>query len=78
MLLFLLACAGGVLTILSPCIPPVPPFVFARSDRPVVRSGLPLLPGMAIPFAGMASLAAIGGGGAVQANAWGRRWASRN
>ena len=72
MLLFLLAYAGGVLTILSPCILPVLPFVFARSDQPFVRSGLPLLAGMAITFAGVASLAAVGGGWAVQANAWGR------
>ena len=72
MLLFLLAYAGGVLTILSPCILPVLPFVFARSDRPFVRSGLPLLLGMAITFAGVATLAAVGGGWAVQANAYGR------
>ena len=72
MLLFLLAYAGGVLTILSPCILPVLPFVFARSDQPFVRSGLPLLLGMAITFAGVATLAAVGGGWAVQANAWGR------
>jgi cytochrome c biogenesis protein CcdA len=37
MLLFLLAYAGGVLTMLSPCILPVLPFVFARSDQPFVR-----------------------------------------
>ena len=72
MLLFLLAYAGGVLTILSPCILPVLPFVFARSDQPFVRSGLPLLLGMTITFAGVATLAAVGGGWAVQANAWGR------
>ncbi len=72
MLLFLLAYAGGVLTILSPCILPVLPFVFARSDQPFVRSGLPLLLGMAITFAGVATLAAVGGGWAVQANAYGR------
>ena len=72
MLLFLLAYAGGVLTILSPCILPVLPFVFARSDQPFARSGLPLLLGMAITFAGVATLAAVGGGWAVQANAWGR------
>ncbi len=72
MLLFLLAYAGGVLTILSPCILPVLPFVFARSDQPFVRSGLPLLLGMAITFAAVATLAAVGGGWAVQANAWGR------
>src|ERR1700754_4296623 len=72
MLLFLLAYAGGVLTILSPCILPVLPFVFARSDQPFVRSGLPMLAGMAITFAGVASLAAVGGGWVVQANAYGR------
>ena len=72
MLLFLLAYAGGVLTILSPCILPVLPFVFARSDQPFLRSGLPLLLGMAITFAGVATLAAVGGGWAVQANAYGR------
>ena len=46
MTLFLLAYLGGVLTILSPCILPVLPFVFARADRPFVKSGLPLLVGM--------------------------------
>ena len=34
MLLFVLAYIGGVLTILSPCILPVLPFVFARADQP--------------------------------------------
>jgi cytochrome c biogenesis protein CcdA/thiol-disulfide isomerase/thioredoxin len=72
MLLFLLAYLGGVLTILSPCILPVLPFVFARSDQPFVRSGLPLLAGMALTFAIVATLAAVGGGWAVQANAIGR------
>jgi cytochrome c biogenesis protein CcdA/thiol-disulfide isomerase/thioredoxin len=72
MLLFLLAYLGGVLTILSPCILPVLPFVFARSDQPFVRSGLPLLAGMALTFAVVATLAAVGGGWAVQANAIGR------
>jgi cytochrome c biogenesis protein CcdA/thiol-disulfide isomerase/thioredoxin len=72
MLLFLLAYLGGVLTILSPCILPVLPFVFARSDQPFVRSGLPLLAGMALTFAIVATLAAVGGGWAVRANAIGR------
>ncbi len=72
MLLFLVAYLGGVLTILSPCILPVLPFVFARADQPFVRSGLPLLAGMALTFAGVASLAAVGGGWAVQANQYGR------
>ena len=47
MILFLLAYLGGVLTIVSPCILPVLPFVFARADRPFLRSGLPMLLGMA-------------------------------
>jgi hypothetical protein len=50
-----------VLTIVSPCILPVLPFVFARADRPFVSSGLPLLAGMAATFALVAILAAIDG-----------------
>ena len=72
MILFLLAYLGGVLTIISPCILPVLPFVFARSDRPFVSSGLPMLTGMAATFAVVATLAAVGGGWAVQANEYGR------
>ena len=72
MLLFVLAFLGGVLTIVSPCILPVLPFVFARADRPFVRSGLPMLAGMALTFALVASLAALAGGWAVEANRWGR------
>src|SRR3978361_1490249 len=72
MLLILLAYAGGAFTILSPCILPVLPFVFARADKPFVRSGLPLLLGMAITFAGVATLPAVGGGWVVQANGYGR------
>ena len=72
MVLFLLAYLGGVLTIVSPCILPVLPFVFARADRPFVSSGLPLLLGMAATFAAVATLAAVGGGWAVEANEYGR------
>ena len=72
LLLLLLAYLGGVLTILSPCILPVLPFVFARSDQPFRRSGLPLLGGMVVTFALVASLATVGGGWAVRANAAGR------
>ena len=71
-MIFLLAYLGGVLTILSPCILPVLPFVFARADRPFLKSGLPLLLGMAVSFAAIASLAAVGGGWAVEANRIGR------
>jgi cytochrome c biogenesis protein CcdA/thiol-disulfide isomerase/thioredoxin len=72
MLFILLAYLGGILTILSPCILPVLPFVFARGDKPFLRNGLPLLAGMAVTFAGVATLAAIGGGWAVAANSVGR------
>ena len=72
MILFLLAYLGGVLTIVSPCILPVLPFVFARADRPFLKSGLPMLIGMAVTFAGIATLAALGGGWAVAANQTGR------
>jgi len=75
MLLILLAYLGGVLTILSPCILPVLPFVFARADRSFTRSTLPMLAGMAATFSIVATLAAVGGGWAVRANAIGR-WAA--
>jgi cytochrome c biogenesis protein CcdA/thiol-disulfide isomerase/thioredoxin len=75
MLLALLAYFGGVLTIVSPCILPVLPFVFARADKPFARAGLPLLIGMALTFALVATLAAVGGGWAVAANQYGR-WAA--
>jgi cytochrome c biogenesis protein CcdA/thiol-disulfide isomerase/thioredoxin len=72
MILFILAYLGGALTIVSPCILPVLPFVFARADQPFVKSGLPLLLGLSLTFAGMATLVAIGGGWAVQASGIGR------
>jgi cytochrome c biogenesis protein CcdA/thiol-disulfide isomerase/thioredoxin len=72
MILILLAYLGGVLTIVSPCILPVLPFVFARADRPFLRSGLPMLVGMALTFAAVATLAAVAGGWAVEANQFGR------
>ena len=75
MLIALLAYLGGVLTILSPCILPVLPFVFAKGDQPFRRSGLPLLAGMALTFALVATLAAVGGGWVVRANEIGR-WAA--
>ncbi len=75
MLIILLAYVGGILTILSPCILPVLPFVFARAGRSFARSTLPMLGGMAGAFALVATLAAVGGGWAVQANQAGR-WAA--
>jgi cytochrome c biogenesis protein CcdA/thiol-disulfide isomerase/thioredoxin len=72
MLIYLLAFAGGVLTILSPCILPVLPFVFARADQPFRRSGLPLLVGMALTFSLVAVAAAFGGHWVVRLNQGGR------
>jgi len=72
MLLAILAFLGGALTILSPCVLPVLPFVFARADRPFLRSGLPQLAGMAVSFAVVATLAAFAGGAAVEADRYAR------
>jgi cytochrome c biogenesis protein CcdA/thiol-disulfide isomerase/thioredoxin len=68
----LVAYIGGALTILSPCILPVIPFVLARAGRSFLRDTLPMLAGMAITFALVASLGAVGGGWAVRANEIGR------
>jgi cytochrome c biogenesis protein CcdA/thiol-disulfide isomerase/thioredoxin len=72
MILVLLVYLGGVLTILSPCILPVLPFVFARSGQKFLSSGLPLLIGMTVTFAGIATLAAVGGAWAVRIDQYGR------
>jgi cytochrome c biogenesis protein CcdA/thiol-disulfide isomerase/thioredoxin len=72
MTLLILAYLGGVLTILSPCVFPVVPFIFARAGRPFATSVLPLLIGMALTFALVATLAAVGGGWVVRANEYGR------
>ncbi|TAN22361.1 MAG: cytochrome c biogenesis protein DipZ [Acidobacteria bacterium] len=72
MLLLVLAFLGGVLTIFSPCILPVLPFVFARADRSFRRSTLPLLVGMAVTFAIFAALATAGGQWIVRTNEYGR------
>jgi cytochrome c biogenesis protein CcdA/thiol-disulfide isomerase/thioredoxin len=75
LILILLVFLGGALTILSPCILPVLPFVFARSEQKFLTSGLPMLLGMAVTFAGIASLAAVGGAWAVRVNQYGRIFA---
>ena len=75
MILLVLSYLGGVLTIVSPCILPVLPFVFARADQPFVKSGLPLLAGMAVTFAAVATLSSVAGGWAVHASQYGRIFA---
>ena len=72
MILYILAYLGGAFTIVSPCILPVLPFVFARADRPFLTSGLPMLLGMALMFVAVAMLATVGGSWAVSANQYGR------
>ncbi len=72
MLIFLLSYLGGVLTIFSPCVLPVLPFVFARSEKSFRYSGLPILFGMAVTFTVLASLGAVGGAWLVQVNQYGR------
>ena len=72
MVLLLLAFLGGILTIVSPCILPVLPFVFSRADQPFRKSGLPLLAGMAVTFAAFAAIATVGGAWIVRANQYGR------
>ena len=72
MSLYLLAFLGGALTLFSPCILPVLPFVFARSGKPFAQGSLPLLVGMATAFAAVASLGAVAGAWAVQFHRLGR------
>src|ERR1051326_6726191 len=72
MLLWSLAYVGGLLTILSPCILPVLPFVFSSAGQSFRKSGLPLLVGMAATFAPLSSLSILGGAWVVHANEWGR------
>lgn len=78
MLLIVLAYLGGVLTIVSPCILPVLPFVFSRANQPFVRSGLPLLAGMALTLRSLLSRSRrrrLGGGcQSIMAAGWLWRW----
>ncbi len=75
MLTVILSYLGGVLTILSPCILPVIPFIFSRSDQSFRKSGLPMLIGMILSFASIAALSVAGGRWVAQANQIGRTFA---
>lgn len=75
MTLAIAAFVAGMLTVLSPCILPVLPFVFARNNRPFAQGSLPLLAGLVASFALVASLGAVAGAWAVQLNLVGR-WAA--
>ncbi len=72
MLIFFLSYVAGILTIFSPCVLPVLPFVFARSGQSFRRTGLPILIGMALTFTLLASLATVGGAWLVELNQYGR------
>jgi len=72
MLLALLAFLAGALTIVSPCVLPVVPFVFAQAGRPFRHNGFPTLAGMALTFVLVASAATLGGGWIVRADQAGR------
>ena len=71
-LIFILVYLGGLLTIFAPCVLPVIPFIFAKSDQPFRRTGLPILLGMAATFTALACIAAVGGSWLVQLNQYGR------
>lgn len=69
--MLLIAFLGGILTVLSPCILPVVPFLFAGVDR-TRRSVLLTLGGMVLTFALISSLAVVSSEWVVQANNTGR------
>jgi cytochrome c biogenesis protein CcdA len=60
MVLAVLVFLVGMLTIFSPCILPVSPFVLARAEQRFLKSGLPLRIRMALTFAAVATFAAVG------------------
>ncbi len=67
-----LAWVGGLLTILSPCILPIVPLVFSRSDRSFRREILPMLLGLAAVFTIVASVATLSAGWIARASELGR------
>jgi cytochrome c biogenesis protein CcdA/thiol-disulfide isomerase/thioredoxin len=70
--MLVLAFLGGVLTILSPCILPIIPLVFARSGRSFVRETAPMLGGLAIAFTAAALIATATAHWLIVANVVGR------
>jgi len=72
--MLLIAFLGGVVTVLSPCILPVVPFLFARADRSASSIFLTLL-GLSITFAVVSSLAVVSSDWVVTANGIGRHLA---
>ncbi|MBK5187193.1 MAG: redoxin domain-containing protein [Gemmatimonadaceae bacterium] len=72
MLVLVLAFLGGVLTILSPCILPIVPLVFARAERRFVRETIPMLVGLALAFTAAALIATATAQWLIVANVIGR------
>ncbi|MDD1966695.1 cytochrome c biogenesis protein DipZ [Pseudomonas putida] len=70
--MLLIAFLGGIVTVLSPCILPVVPFLFARADRSVSSVLLTLL-GLSLTFALVSSLAVVSSDWVVTANGIGRQ-----
>ncbi len=73
LLLYVVVFIGGVFTILSPCILPVLPFVFARSGQSFRRDTIPMLVGLGVAFSFVATAATAGAGwvaGAANAGRW--------
>lgn len=69
--MFLIAFLGGIVTVLSPCILPVIPFLFARADRSAASVVMTLL-GLMLTFALVSSLAVVSSDWVVAANGIGR------
>ena len=69
--MLLIAFLGGILTVLSPCILPVVPFLFAGTNRS--RSSVVLtLSGLVLTFALLSSLAVVSSEWVIKANETGR------
>lgn len=72
MTLFVISYLAGMLTIVSPCILPILPIAFSRTDQPFASRVLPMLIGMVLSFAVAATLASVAGSWTTQASAMGR------
>ncbi len=69
--MLIIAFLGGLLTVLSPCILPIVPFVFARGGQS--RASILLtLGGLVLTFAAVSSLAVVGSDWVAKANTGGR------
>lgn len=74
-LLAVVVYVGGLLTIVSPCILPVLPFVFASAGRPFARWTGPMLAGLVVSFVAVATAGTAGAAWVAEAADVGR-WAA--